>query len=374
MTAWISGGGVDLSRRYDSAYPGVMTTVTKGVLHTTETGSLPGYGNGASAPNATLLWTPSGGMRIFQHFPLDMSARALKNLSGGVLTNTDGVAQFEIVGSCDPGFAKRYGYLYVPDAPDAFYEALAAFMRRVESITSIPRARTPRPWIAYPASYGNSPARMSNSEWDSFRGWCGHQHVAENDHGDPGRLDIDRLIGKPTAVVPRDPDFEVIGEIGVAFRRFGGSRGFLGAPISVHEVACPAPNEFGRRLDCHNGAIWWSGMTGAREVHGAILGRFALARWEGGELGFPLTDEETCPDGRGKYSVFQGGSIYWTPETGAQLVKGRIREKWAALGWESSPLGYPAGEEITDPATGHIAQLFQGGTVVFDPTSDSYVS
>src|SRR5262249_42436113 len=39
------------------------------------------------------------------------------------------------------------------------------------------------------------------------------------------------------------------------------------------------------------------------------------------------------------------GSIYWTPGTGAHEVHGIIRDKWAALGWERSYLGYPITDE-----------------------------
>jgi len=36
---------------------------------------------------------------------------------------------------------------------------------------------------------------------------------------------------------------------------------------------------------------------------------------------------------------------YWTPTTGAWEVHGRIREKWAELGWERSTLGSPISDE-----------------------------
>jgi hypothetical protein len=36
--------------------------------------------------------------------------------------------------------------------------------------------------------------RMSPTEWDSFNGVCGHQHVPENTHWDPGAFDWTRLL------------------------------------------------------------------------------------------------------------------------------------------------------------------------------------
>jgi hypothetical protein len=88
-------------------------------------------------------------------------------------------------------------------------------------------------------------------------------------------------------------------------------------------------------------------------VQGAIR-----AKWEelGGPtsfLGAPVTDELPTPDGRGRYNHFEasavgGGSIYWTPETGAHEVHGLIRAKWAELGWEQSALGYPTSDETDE--------------------------
>jgi hypothetical protein len=50
---------------------------------------------------------------------------------------------------------------------------------------------------------------MSFAEWEAFKGICGHQHVPENDHGDPGNFPIKRLIelvkakkGKPATPAP----------------------------------------------------------------------------------------------------------------------------------------------------------------------------
>lgn len=51
-----------------------------------------------------------------------------------------------------------------------------------------------------------------------------------------------------------------------------------------------------------------------------------------GFLGNPTTDELETPDRRGRYRHFQGGSIYWTLQTGAHEVHGAIRDLWASLG------------------------------------------
>lgn len=194
-------------QRFDDDYAGIKWTgaAEKGCLHTTETTSWPGYGGGKTAPNFTVR--PNFNTRTLewrQHFPANMSARALQNDLGGVETNRDKVIQVEIVGTCDPGAHKRWSgtaHLYTPEAPEWFLEAMAHFFVWCYEEHGIPLLATPE-WLPYPKSYGNSVARMGNSEFNSFRGWLGHQHVAENDHGDPGALNVQRIINIAKGVVP----------------------------------------------------------------------------------------------------------------------------------------------------------------------------
>jgi hypothetical protein len=82
-----------------------------------------------------------------------------------------------------------------------------------------------------------------------------------------------------------------------------------------------------------------------------------------GFLGAATNVEQIAPDGTGHYRHFQGGSIYWTPRTGAYEVHGLIREKWSSLGWERSSLGYPLTDELPckQPDLHDRYQLFQGG-------------
>ena len=65
-------------------------------------------------------------------------------------------------------------------------------------------------------------------------------------------------------------------------------------------------------------------------------------------IGPPITLEQTAPDGVGRFSVFERGSIYWTPTLGAHEVHGRIRDAWSAEGWEAGRLGYPTSDELVE--------------------------
>ncbi|MCZ2836414.1 PQQ-dependent sugar dehydrogenase [Modestobacter sp. VKM Ac-2985] len=124
------------------------------------------------------------------------------------------------------------------------------------------------------------------------------------------------------------------------------------------------PNGRGRYNDFQDGGVYWLPGVGARSVHGAIYLTWARFGWEAGRLGFPITDENGTPDGVGRYNHFEGGSVYWTPGTGAQQVEGAIRARWAALGWETSYLGYPTSDEY--PVPGGRRSDFQGGSITWD--------
>jgi hypothetical protein len=83
-------------------------------------------------------------------------------------------------------------------------------------------------------------------------------------------------------------------------------------------------------------------------VVGEIAGAYDALGGCGSVLGPPITEERGTPDGVGRYSVFERGSIYWTPKLGAHEVHGRIRDAWAAVGWEAGQLGYPISDEYAE--------------------------
>src|SRR5699024_4551413 len=63
-------------------------------------------------------------------------------------------------------------------------------------------------WAKYPGSYGEMASqRLSDSEWEEYTGWLGHQHAPENDHGDPGDLPVASIlaaVGGSSVVISRD--------------------------------------------------------------------------------------------------------------------------------------------------------------------------
>ncbi|MER5394622.1 PQQ-dependent sugar dehydrogenase [Saccharopolyspora sp. NPDC002686] len=150
----------------------------------------------------------------------------------------------------------------------------------------------------------------------------------------------------------------------------GWERGPLGYP-TTDEVTTPDGigryNHFSKA-----GSIYWSPGSGAHAIWGAIRVTWSQLGWELGPLGYPTTDETTTPDGIGRYNHFsKAGSIYWTPGTGAHEVYGRIRERWSALGWERSYLGYPTTGEFA--VSGGRRNNFQHGYIQWTASNDTTI-
>ncbi|QXG77515.1 hypothetical protein KUM42_08450 [Modestobacter sp. L9-4] len=175
---------------------------------------------------------------------------------------------------------------------------------------------------------------------------------------------------------PSTGAWAVRGAIRDHYRALGGPAGELGFPVTDE---LPTPDGIGalNHFAGSGGAsIYWSPATGAHEVQGAIRDRWAATGWEKGPLGYPVTDELPTPDGIGAYNHFAGsggGSIYWSPATGAHEVQGDIRAHWAALGWEGGPLGYPVTDELPTPdGIGALNHFSKGASIYWSPATGAH--
>ncbi len=179
------------------------------------------------------------------------------------------------------------------------------------------------------------------------------------------------LIGAaPVAVAdtfssPDTGTHSVAGAILDEYRHLKGPQGRLGYPVTDE---LPTPQRFGRFNHFQHGSIYWSPATGAHEIRGGIRHHWAEIGWENSTLGFPTTDEFAIPGGVTQH--FERGSMYWSAATGAHLVRGAIHERWAAMGWGSSYLGFPVTDEIALRRGAY--QLFQGGAVYWSPTTGAH--
>jgi LGFP repeat len=66
-------------------------------------------------------------------------------------------------------------------------------------------------------------------------------------------------------------------------------------------------------------SIFWSPETGAHIVSGEIRDQYLAGGGPTGELGYPLSDEADSADGLGRISYFENGYIIWTRDHGPQV-------------------------------------------------------
>lgn len=181
------------------------------VLHTTEGFGLPGYRGGRDAPNFTAVPDfPARKLRWYQHFEANAAALALVDRPGGVRPNRDGVLQVELAGtsgwaSTDNKSRGNYPALDLRDkrwywaehAEDWMLDGLAEFLLWVNSEWGVPLVAP----IEF-TSWAKASKRMSIEQWNRFAGICGHSHVPENDHTDPGALPMADIIGRVVKTAP----------------------------------------------------------------------------------------------------------------------------------------------------------------------------
>ncbi len=114
----------------------------------------------------------------------------------------------------------------------------------------------------------------------------------------------------------------------------------FGYPVSDEVVVTDPSNAPWRVSHFDSADIFYSGATGAHEIHGPIRDHFLKQG-----LGYPTTDVTGTADGVGSFSKLENGVIYYTRAIGAYVVYGDILVRWAALGYETSYLGYPVSDE-----------------------------
>jgi uncharacterized protein with LGFP repeats len=161
------------------------------------------------------------------------------------------------------------------------------------------------------------------------------------------------------------------GAIQEAWARSGWEDGFLGYPTSGQ--VCGLRNG-GCGQAFQGGSIHWSPATGAQITSGGIRNAWASQGWENGYLGYPLTGTVCGLRNGGCGQAFQGGSIHWSPATGAQITSGGIRTAWASQGWENGYLGYPTTGTICGLRNGGCGQAFQGGSIHWSPATGAQIT
>ena len=157
------------------------------------------------------------------------------------------------------------------------------------------------------------------------------------------------------------------GAIAQKWGSLGWETGFLGYPTSNEQCWIAG----GCFQNFQGGKIYWSLSSGAHFVRGSIFDRWGQLGWENG-FGFPTSDENCGLRDGGCFQTFGKGSIYWSPRTGAQEVRGAIADKWGSLGWETGLLGYPTSGEFCGLRAGGCGQRFQNGSIYWSPNTGAH--
>jgi len=165
---------------------------------------------------------------------------------------------------------------------------------------------------------------------------------------------------------------DVRGVIRQRWASLGWESGVLGYPTTNEWATADGRgryNHFSKNGKTADGSIYYTPQQGAWAILGAIRTKWIATNAENGPLGYPVTNENVCPDRVGRYNHFSKNlssptaSIYWTPATGAHWLAGAIRNQWAFLGWEKSRLGYPISDQRS--VAGGEECDFQGGRITY---------
>nr|WP_246215325.1 hypothetical protein [Modestobacter muralis] len=200
--------------------------------------------------------------------------------------------------------------------------------------------------------------RWARAGWENGAlGWP----VSDSACGLPASGCFQQFQGGAVYVSTGTPATVVTGALRDRWGASGWERGPLGYPVA--EQVCGL-RDGGCFQQFQRGAVYRSDATGARLVPaGPVADRWARTGWENGALGYPVAEQVCGLRDGGCFQPFQGGSVYWSPTTGAHPVDGDIRTRWGQLGWENGQLGYPVAAVVV-LSNGDTSQRFHGGTLL----------
>jgi uncharacterized protein with LGFP repeats len=172
-------------------------------------------------------------------------------------------------------------------------------------------------------------------------------------------------------VAAATPETDANDAINAAWAASGGDTGPLGPKDGgVYPVAEGFGQNFAR------GKIFFTPATGAHTMTGAILEKYqSLGGPADSDLGFPTIDEGAgrAPGSRNTtFSAADRPVIFWTPDTGARVVRGPINAAWDKLGGSAGPLGVPAEDEAYRGDV--VTQKFTGGELSYDTKSKTFTT
>ena len=140
-----------------------------------------------------------------------------------------------------------------------------------------------------------------------------------------------------------------------AYGASGYERGFLGYPLSDEYSAGS-----GRVQEFEGGVITWSSDSGTYVLRYGT-GIANAYRDLGGARVLGVAKSAETNSGKGAFQIFDKGTAYWSPTTGAHFVRGRVFEAYGRSGYERGGYGYPTSDEFW--SGGSRVQYFEGGRI-----------
>ena len=178
------------------------------------------------------------------------------------------------------------------------------------------------------------------------------------------------LVVAPVAAAT--PESDATDAINQAYDANGGATGPMGPSDGG---LYPVGGGFGQNYA--GGKIFFTPETGAHVMGGAILQKYeSLGGPADGDLGFPTIDEgpgRVSPDSRNTtFSAADKPVIFWTPDTGAHVVRGAINAAWDKLGGSAGPVGVPTEDEVLKGDV--VSQKFTGGELSWNRASKQFTT
>ena len=173
-------------------------------------------------------------------------------------------------------------------------------------------------------------------------------------------------------VAAATPESDAADAINQTYDASGGTTGPMGPSDGG---VYPIGGGFGQNFA--GGKIFFTPDTGAHIMGGAILEKYeSLGGAADGDLGFPTIDEGpglVSPDSRNTtFSAADKPVIFWTPDTGAHVVRGAINAAWDKLGGSAGPLGVPTEDEAFNGDV--VTQKFTGGELSWNRASKEFTT
>lgn len=178
------------------------------------------------------------------------------------------------------------------------------------------------------------------------------------------------LLLAPGAIAT--PESDASDAIDQAWQAAGGD----GSPVGTKDGDVYAVGD-GFAQNFSGGKIFFTPATGAHLLFGAVLDKYqALGGPADSDLGFPTIDAVAGLVGpNSQVSTFSASdkpAIFWTPDTGAWVVRGAINAAWDKLGGSAGTMGVPTGDETYDGNV--VSQKFTGGEISYDNVAKTFTT